>query len=272
MKIAQIKCKSLLVDSGLADYAVNCYRGCGHGCRYCYARYIRRFSGHKEPWGEFVDVRINAREVLEKEVKRKPKGRVFISSVCDGWQPLEEKYRLSRACVQILLEAGFEVTILTKSAFFLQDLDILEHPRVSIGATLTTLDEDLRRLFEPGSSPTLQRIKALKAADKKGITVWVFLGPFLPEISDTEENLEALMKAIARLRLDHIYLDKLNPRPDIWPSVREVLEEHFPHLVDYYKKIFFHRPTYKAYTKRLGQAARLIAQKHNLFDTMRMSC
>jgi len=219
-----------------------------------------------------VDVRINSKEVLEKEVKRKAKGRVFISSVCDGWQPLEEKYRLSRACGEILLEAGFEVTILTKSAIFTQDLDILEHPKVSIGATLTTMDEDLRRLFEPGASPTAERIKALEAADKKGITVWVFLGPFLPELSDTEENLEALMKGISKLRLDHIYLDKLNPRPDIWPPVREVLEGNFPHLVDYYKKIFFHRPTYEAYKKRLGERARTLAQKHDLLGLMRMSC
>lgn len=70
----EILCKSLITPSGLADYCINPYVGCEHGRRYCYARYMKRFTGHTEPWGEFVDVRINAPEVIEREVHRKPRG------------------------------------------------------------------------------------------------------------------------------------------------------------------------------------------------------
>ena len=105
--IREITCKSILSDTGLpADYAINCYVGCEHGCRYCYARYMKRFTGHREPWGTFVDVRVNAPEVLERQVRRKPPGSVMLSSVCDGWQPLEASYRVTGRCVEVLTQHG----------------------------------------------------------------------------------------------------------------------------------------------------------------------
>ena len=86
----EIECKSVLNKSGLADYAVNCYAGCEHGCVYCYARFATRFSHPGETWGGFVDARINAPQILAREIKRKRVGQVFMSSVCDGWQPAED--------------------------------------------------------------------------------------------------------------------------------------------------------------------------------------
>ncbi|MGA7469213.1 MAG: hypothetical protein WBW25_00065 [Halobacteriota archaeon] len=92
MKIQEITAKSVLSKSQVYDYAVNPYRGCSHACSYCYAAFMKRFTGHREPWGEFVDVKINAPEVLAKEITRKPMGRVWVSGVCDPYQPAEKKY------------------------------------------------------------------------------------------------------------------------------------------------------------------------------------
>ncbi|MBI5181776.1 MAG: radical SAM protein, partial [Nitrospirae bacterium] len=91
--IKEIKVKSLLSKSGIpgADYCINPYVGCFHCCRYCYATFMKRFTGHAEPWGSFVDVKINAPEVLEKQLKRAEKGNVIISSVTDAYQPKEAR-------------------------------------------------------------------------------------------------------------------------------------------------------------------------------------
>ena len=93
----EIQAKSILTKSGLSDYAVNCYAGCLHNCVYCYARYMRKWSGHTEPWGQYLDVKINAAELVAREVTRKKPGAVFFSSACDGWQPAERKYRTHAA-------------------------------------------------------------------------------------------------------------------------------------------------------------------------------
>ncbi len=96
MKVREIQAKAILSASKVYDYVINPYLGCQHACSYCYARFMKRFSGHKEPWGQFVDVKVNAAELLRAEINRKRRARVWISGVCDPYQPLEAKYRLSR--------------------------------------------------------------------------------------------------------------------------------------------------------------------------------
>src|SRR5574340_935035 len=107
MKIAEICAKSVLSKSQVYDYAINPYVGCCHSCRYCYAAFMRRFTGHKERWGEFVDVKINAPELLMKEITKKQLGRVWISGVCDPYQWVEKKYGLTGRCLKILVENGW---------------------------------------------------------------------------------------------------------------------------------------------------------------------
>ena len=105
MKIKEIHSKSILSPSKIYDYVVNPYVGCQHACSYCYARFMKRFTGHKEPWGDFVDVKINAPDLLSKEIKKKRMGTVWVSGVCDPYQPLEAKYKLTRRCLEILARA-----------------------------------------------------------------------------------------------------------------------------------------------------------------------
>ena len=203
--IREIRAKSILNKSKIHDYCLNPYTGCQVNCRYCYARlFMRRYSGHKEPWGAFVDVKINAPELLRKQVARAKKGTVWLSSVCDPYQPLEEKYRLTRQCLAILAESGFPVNLQTKMALVLRDLDIIESfDEIEVGMTLTTDDERIARMFEPGASPVGERIAALEKIHSRGIRTFAFVGPLLPG------GPEGIISALAG-RVDKILVDRMN--------------------------------------------------------------
>jgi DNA repair photolyase len=186
---------------------------------------MKKFKDRPEDWGYFVDVKINAPEILAKQIRKiKLPKEVFMSSICDGWQPLEAKYKLSRACLKILLEAGLEVSILTKSSLILRDFDLLEaYKTPSLGITITTLDRNLQKVLEPYASESSERLNTLKIAQERGIKTWVFLGPLIPEFTDTKANLEALFRALKGLDLDKIYVDRLNPRWGVLESLKKGL-------------------------------------------------
>jgi DNA repair photolyase len=269
VRIREVECRSLLNKSGLADYAVNCYAGCSHGCRYCYARFATRYSHPGESWGDFVDVKINAPTILEKELKRRRTGRVFMSSVCDGWQPAESRYGLSGQCLEMLIRRGFPVTILTKSGLILRDLGLLAgKPDVELGVTVTTLNEALRKHIEPAGAPAENRFHVLEEAHRRGIETYAFVGPLMPGLTDTEENLAGLLKAIREAGVDYFYLDRLNPRFGVWPDVKALLEKHHPHLVDHCRRILFSAPDREAYTRHLALMSRRVAGKQGIEDRM----
>jgi DNA repair photolyase len=205
IKIREVRAKSILNKSKIYDYCVNPYTGCQVNCRYCYARlFMRRYSGHSEPWGAFVDVKVNAPELLRKQVVRAKRGTVWLSSVCDPYQPLEEKYRLTRQCLAILAEAGLPVNIQTKMTLVLRDLDIIERfEDVEVGMTLTTDDERIARMFEPGASSVGERIAALEKIHARGIKTFVFVGPLLPG------GPEGLISTLAG-KVDKVMVDRMN--------------------------------------------------------------
>jgi len=264
IKVNEVACKSILSKSGLSDWTINCYAGCEHGCRYCYARFIKRFTHHREPWGAFVDVRINAPQVLERQVKRAKPGRVILSSVCDGWQPLEEKYRLSRECVRLLIENRWPVGILTKSPLVSRDFDLLGRGEVDLGATVSIRDERVRRIVEPEASPTEERLEMLADAARRGIEIWAFLGPFLPGLNDDQDNIAWLMGWMSRLPLTHFYVDRLNFRPGVASSVRQMLAAHFPHLVERYREIETEERASEEFEAALYSRVRKIARQYGV--------
>jgi DNA repair photolyase len=204
--IREIKVKSILTRSGIpgVDYCINPYVGCYHGCKYCYATFMKRFTGHTDEWGSFVDVKINAPEVLQKELRRKEKGRVIISSVTDAYQPVEGKYKITRQCLEVLSEHQYEVDILTKSPLVLRDIDILKRIRdIDVGITITTDDDRIRKVFEPNAPPINTRINALKRLHENGIKTYVFIGPVLPM------NPDALVEKIAPYA-GGVLIDRMN--------------------------------------------------------------
>jgi DNA repair photolyase len=203
MIIREIEAKSILSKSQIYDYTVNAYVGCQFSCAYCYARFMKRYTGHSEPWGKFVDVKINAPELLAREVKKKKKGKVWLSGVCDAYQPLERKYRLTQQCLQILVMNRWPFTIQTKSPLVLRDIEILKKAAgAQVGFTITTADDKVRKIFEPGAPPVIKRIDALAKLHSAGISAFVMIAPMLPGA----EGLVHLLDG----KVDHVLIDKLN--------------------------------------------------------------
>ncbi len=224
MLVKEIEAKTILSKSQIFDYALNAYVGCQHNCIYCYAKFMKRFTGHREPWGAFVDVKINAPELLAREVKKKKKGRVWISGVCDAYQYLEKKYCVTRRCLEILVENGWPVTIQTKSPLVLRDIDILKRSTdTEVGFTITTADEKVRKIFEPGAPPIVKRIEALEALHAEGIETFVMIAPLLPHA----EGLAEMLKG----KVDHVLIDRYNYHYADWAykkyGFQDALDEAF---------------------------------------------
>ena len=203
--VKEIQAKSILNKSKIFDYCVNPYTGCQIGCPYCYARlFMRRYSGHEEAWGEFVDIKVNGVEVLRRQLVKAKRGKVWVSSVCDPYQPLEKKYRLTRRCLAELLERQFPLNLQTKSALVVRDLDLLKQfEEAEVGFTITTNDEAVARLFEPKASTVEDRIGALEKIHSQGVKTFVFIGPILPG------NPQSLVKELAG-KVDRVYIDRMN--------------------------------------------------------------
>ena len=215
-----------------ADYCINPYTGCEHGCKYCYARFMAKYTKHKEPWGDWVDVKINAPQILEKEVKTKLKGRVYLSSVTDPYQPLEKKYQLTRKILKILTDHNFPVTIQTKSDLVLRDLDILKKNRgAKVGFTITSLDDKVRRVFESSASPVENRFKALKSLKENGITTFAMIAPILPDLTDV-----AAVKKRLKGLVNFIWEDTLNIKYGNWPDIEKTVLKFYPKLLPKFKK------------------------------------
>jgi DNA repair photolyase len=216
LKVTEKSCKTALSKTGVPsyDYTVNPYTGCGHSCVYCYANFMRRFSGHiRDPWGSFVDVKVNLLDVLDKELKRRPGGTIWLSSVCDPYQPLESKYRLSRGVLDLVsTNSKFSLSVLTKSSLVLRDLDLIERmkDRVEVGFTITTFNQNAQPTFEPYASRVTDRIKALGRLSEAGIDTWVFIAPILPYV--TEEDLELGLERLADAGVKRLMADRYNAR------------------------------------------------------------
>ncbi len=242
MLVKEIKCRTILSKSGLydIDYSINPYKGCEHSCLYCYAPFIIR---EKRKWGNFVDVKINAPEVLTKEMRKKKKGNILISSVTDPYQPLEKKYKITRRILEKLKDTKHFVSVLTKSSLVLRDLDLFKKMKCEIGLTITTLDEDTVKIFEPNSSSPEERLETLSYLKISGIKTYIFFGPLLPFISDL--NLEKTISRFSLVRPDYILIDKLNIKSqEHWEKIKNVLEMNYPNLVKKWKKVLFSKNDY----------------------------
>jgi DNA repair photolyase len=203
MIIREVQAKTILSVSKIHDYVVNPYVGCQHACSYCYARFMKRFTGHQEPWGEFVDVKINAPELLSKEILKKKVGNVWVSGVCDPYQPLEAKYQLTRRCLAILAQHDWPVVVQTRSPQVLRDIDILKNAKnFEVGFSVTTADDSIRKLFEPHAPPIKDRIAALDTLHKAGIRTYAMIAPMLP-------GTEGLIQLL-RGKVDYILVDRMN--------------------------------------------------------------
>jgi len=217
MIVEEVYAKTILSKSKVSDYTINPYIGCEHGCTYCYARFMKRFTGHKEEWGRFVDVKVNAASLLQREIKNKGIGKVWISGMCDPYQPLEKKYELTKRCLEILLKHGWPVTVQTKSPLVLRDIELLrKFNEIEVGLTITTADENIRRIFEPNLPPIERRIGTLEKLNSAGVRAFAMIAPLLPKA----EGLVAQLSG----KVDYVLIDKMNYHYADWVYKKYKLE------------------------------------------------
>jgi DNA repair photolyase len=232
--IKEILVKTALSPSKLPglDYALNPYTGCEHACVYCYAPSVIHWD--KGKWGDLVEAKVNLPRILSKELRIKKKGVVGLGTVTDPYQPAENKYEITRRCLELLLMHNFPVCIQTKSSLVLRDIDLLKRlPNLEVGITLTSHDDSVRQKLEPGASSVEDRIHAISELSKNGIKTWVFMGPVMPYLTDVE----VLIGNISTVKPGYVLVDKLRMKEGVRDSVLGFINEFYPHLTDKYENI-----------------------------------
>lgn len=234
MKINQVTAKSIITKSNIPgiDYVINPYVGCQHACIYCYAEFMRRFTGHSgETWGDFLDVKQYDWEKI-KPAKYNEK-TILLSSVTDPYTPLEIKYENTRRILEKLVETKAEVEILTKSNLVVRDIDLFKQfKNFKVGISLNTLDEEFARIIEPRASKPIDRLQALQKIASEGIPTYVFISPIFPVISDWREIIDTALP-ITR----EFHFENLNFRGHNIPRIMNLISERHPQLKDHYQDI-----------------------------------
>ena len=232
MIIREIQTKNPLTKSDLpvSDYSLNPYLGCEHGCKYCYACFMKRFTGHEEPWGEFLDVKywkplIHPERYAGKEV--------FLGSVTDPYQPAEEKYRRTRAVLEELRGSGVKLSIATKSDLVLRDLDLIQSfPEARVSWSINTLDERFKDDMDKAVSIE-RRLAAMKAFHDAGVRTTCFISPIFPGITDVPAIIQR-----AKDDCNLIWLENLNLRGTFKPVILQYIREKRPELEPLYRDIY----------------------------------
>ncbi|KYH30803.1 SPL family radical SAM protein [Neomoorella mulderi] len=236
-------CKTALNRTGIPGYCycLNPYFGCSHGCHYCYADTVLRFSNRSEKWGEFVAAKENFPEVLRRELRRRraPLGRTILGTVTDAYQPAEAEFGLTRASLEVFAEEwpDVEIDLLTKSDLVVRDVDLLkELKNCSVGFTVTTPDDAAAGVLEPGAAPPSARLKAAGRLVAEGINVWAFIAPVLPGVSDAPGALEELIAVLRGAGVREVYLDPLNPYQAAVKRLRVTYRARFPQALKHLER------------------------------------
>lgn len=230
--VKKIETGSVMTKSNLpvSDYSVNPYVGCSHACQYCYASFMKRFTGHTEPWGEFVDVKYWP-EI--KKPERYAGKEAFLCSVTDPYQPLEAKYQRTRALLEQLQGSGVSISIATKSDLVLRDLELIKtFPNARVSFSINTLDEDFRRQMDKAVSME-RRLAAMKQLYDAGVQTTCFISPIFPGITDPFAIIEA-----AKDRCTLVWLENLNLRGDYRARILNWVQEQRPELTPLYHEIY----------------------------------
>jgi DNA repair photolyase len=267
MKLATKQAKSILTPSKLpgADYVVNPYSGCAFGCVYCYAEFTRKFTGHMDDeWGKYVDAKINTPEVFEKEIanltkkvikenefKTGNRPVIFFGSVTDPYQGVEAKYELTKKCLEIITRSDInneiEISLLTKSPLVTRDIELLKQiSNLEVGMTISSIDDNISRIFECYAPPSSLRILALKKLNEAGIKTYAFVGPLLPHFVANEESLRKLFMEIRDSGTKKVWAEHLNLS---WGKLSRLIEKIGDQLTDDELKLFKESQTDEYKTK-----------------------
>jgi len=215
-----------------ADYVINPYVGCTHACTYCYATFMKRFTGHDEPWGTFLDVKRCAKPININKLKGKT---VFLSSVTDCYNPEEEKYQITRSILKQLVKADIELNIATKSKLILRDLDLLKQfKNLVVSISVNTLNNNFRSQMDRASS-IKERLETLKILHENGIKTVLFMSPIFPYLTDFKAIVEQTKNYV-----DEYWFENLNLRADYKKTILGFIKNNYsliyPKYVDIYQK------------------------------------
>lgn len=230
--IKKTEVKNVLIKSNLpaGDYSANPYSGCAHACKYCYASFMKRFTGHQEPWGTYVDVKYwpeikNPQKYAGKEI--------IIGSVTDPYQPAEEKYGRTRALLKQMKGSGAKISIITKSDLVLRDLDLIKtFPGARVSWSVNTLDESFQKDMDKASSVE-SRLGAMKSFYRAGVDTVCFISPIFPGITDAKTIIKRVKRQCGR-----IWLENLNLRGDYKKTVIDYIRKKYPSLLSLYWGIY----------------------------------
>ncbi len=251
-------------------FGMNIYRGCSHGCIYCDSRSRCYHFTHAF---EDIEVKQNAPELLEAALRsRRKKCMIGTGSMSDPYMHCEDQLQMTRKCLEIILKYGFGAALITKSDRILRDLDLLDQinrtSRCVVQMTLTTSDDALCRILEPGVCVTSRRIEVLKILNKKGIPTIVWMTPILPFINDTEENIGAIVDACADAGVRGIisFGIGMTLREGNREYYYEALDRHFPGLKEKYIRTYGN--AYELPSPRAGALMKVFQEKCGQYGMM----
>ena len=258
IKVDRVATKSVMTKSNtpLGGYSVNPYVGCPHACKYCYASFMKRFTGHTEDWGTFMDVK-------DWPVIANPKKyagqKIIIGTVTDGYNPLEERYRKTRQLLTELKDSGADILICTKSDLVLRDMDLLmeinRKNRLTVSWSVNTLDEEFKNDMDAAVSIE-RRLAAMKQVYDAGIRTVCFISPVFPGLTD----IEAIFHR-AKDQCDLIWLENLNLRGGFKADIMNYIAEKHPESFPLYEMIYNKKD--RSYFRMLEQKAEEIARVNN---------
>lgn len=227
-----ISVKDYLTKSNLpaSDYVINPYVGCPHGCKYCYASFMKRFTGHTEEWGTFVDIKLCDKKINIKKLENKT---VFLSSVTDCYNSFEEKYKVTRTIIKQLVNANCETVISTKSKLISRDIDLLKQLKnLKVSMSVNTLDENFKNDMDNASS-IKDRLNTLKELHSNGIYTVLFMSPIFPYITNFKEIID-----VSRDYVDEYWFENLNLRGDYKNRILKYIAYNHPKLINDYNNIY----------------------------------
>ena len=228
----EIQVKDYLTKSNLpaSDYVINPYIGCTHGCKYCYASFMKRFTGHKEEWGTFIDIKRCDKKINTKKLENKT---VFLSSVTDCYNQLEEKYKITRRILKELINVNCNLNISTKSKLILRDIDLLKQMKnLTVSMSINTLDENFKNDMD-NASPIKERLNTLREFHDNGIYTVLFMSPIFPYITKFKEIIE-----ISKEYIDEYWFENLNLRGAYKTKILLYIQEKYPKLINEYNDIY----------------------------------
>ena len=247
-RVEEIECKRVLNRvAGMGfKWSVNPYRGCAHGCHYCFARRYQGFLD-LDTGGDFsgiVYAKINAPQVIRQEL-RKPSWRrenVAVGTATDPYQPIEGKYRITRSILRELVDHHTPFGVVTKGPLIVRDIDILVEAAGSEGCnvcfSVTTMDRELARDLDPGTAPPSQRLRALERLRSEGVTAGVLIAPVVPGLTSDLKNLETVVRAAADHGASFVGASFLRLAPGTRDHFLSYLEESHPELLSTYRALY----------------------------------